>query len=298
MRRVKFIYNPNAGQQRIVGALEKIDKIYTKHNIQVVRHLLNFGEYSQKQIVDGLDSGDYEHVLIAGGDGTVNFVVTALRKYNIDIPIAIIPAGTANDFSRAIGMSRRPIRAVKQILAGEDTHLDLGCVNGRYFVNVFSFGLFTSVSQRTPTKLKNIFGKLAYAIESITELATIHKMKLRVTSDSGIYDGEALIMLVFNGNSAGNFKLAQMSELDDGLLEVLILRVNSPIETTRTFIRYLAGRGGKYPPKDVLHLRCSKLQIECEASEPTDVDGQPGVTFPAEVECLHRALRIIVPTKK
>jgi diacylglycerol kinase family enzyme len=168
---------------------------------------------------------------------------------------------------------------------------------GRYFVNVFSFGLFTNVSQRTPTKLKNILGKAAYFMEGVSEIVNLRHLQLRVTSDEGVYNGKAIMMLVFNGRTAGSIPLARMSQMDDGLLDVLILKGESPFATVDAVIRYLSGVEGSYPPSDVEHFRCRKLHIECQQQVPTDIDGQPGVAFPVDVQCLEGALRIIVPTE-
>ena len=85
--------------------------------------------------------------------------------------------------------------------------------------------------------------------------------------------------------------------MDDGLLDVLILKGETPFATADAVMRYLSGVGGSYPPSDVEHLRCRRLYIESEQQEPTDIDGQPGVAFPVDVQCLEGALRIIVPAE-
>lgn len=293
--KIKFIYNPKAGKRSITKAVGGIIELYSAHGYDVVPYLLSFADDSQQKIVEGLDSGDYAYVLVAGGDGTINYVVTALRRFDVDIPIAVLPAGTANDFGLALGMSSFHLRACRQLLDSTEQRVDLGRVNGRLFVNVFSFGLFTNTSQRTPTKLKNIMGKAAYIFEGISELANIHHLQLDVESDGGAFHGSALMMLVFNGRTAGNFPLAKMSQFDDGVFDVLILRGDSPFSTVDAFVRYIDGIGGINPPDDVVHLRCSRLTIQSDIQEPTDVDGQPGVLFPVQAECLHGGLRIMIP---
>ncbi|UKI39518.1 MAG: YegS/Rv2252/BmrU family lipid kinase [Alistipes putredinis] len=177
----------------------------------------------------------FDHILVAGGDGSINYVVNHLRACGADIPIAILPTGTANDFAKLLGMPSNIEHAVKAILEGERRRVDLGCVNGTYFVNVCSCGLFTNVSQQTPTVAKNIFGRLSYIVGGAVDLTHLHKMQLDIVSDGGTFSGEALMFLVFNGKSAGNFKLAYRSEVDDGLLDVLVVKGDSAIETTHTF---------------------------------------------------------------
>lgn len=297
MQKVKFVFNPRAGLRGITRAVGSVIELYAEYGYEIVPVLLDFRDDCPERILEGLQRDDYHHVLIAGGDGSVNYVIHTLRSAGVDLPVGIIPAGTANDFSLALGMSRSVLRACRQILTGVERRVDLGVAGGRCFVNIFSFGLFTNVSQRTPTKLKNILGKAAYLVEGVTDIANLHYMQLRVTSDDGVYDGQAVMMLVFNGRTAGSFPLARMARLDDGLFDVLILKGESPFATVDAVMRYLSGVEGVYPPSDVEHLRCRRLYIESAEQEPTDLDGQPGVAFPVSVECLAGALRVIVPAE-
>ena len=82
-------------------------------------------------------------MVVAGGDGTVNYAVNAMKRKGLDIPIGVIPAGTANDFAGAVGMSREPLEAARQIASGAVDRVDVGRVNDLYFVNIFS--LFSGV---------------------------------------------------------------------------------------------------------------------------------------------------------
>lgn len=297
MQKVKFVFNPRAGLRGITRAVGSIIELYAEYGYEIVPVLLDFRDDCPERILEGLTPERYHHVLIAGGDGSVNYVIKVLRSAGVDLPVGIIPAGTANDFAVALGMSKVALRACRQILTGVERRVDLGMAGGRCFVNVFSFGLFTNVSQRTPTKLKNILGKAAYIMEGVSDIVKLHYMQLRVSSDVGVYEGRAIMMLVFNGRTAGSFPLARTSRLDDGVFDVLILKGESPFATADAVMRYLSGMEGVYPPSDVVHMRCSRLYIESAEQEPTDLDGQPGVAFPVDVECLAGALRVIVPTE-
>lgn len=113
-------------------------------------------------------------VAVAGGDGTVNYVVNRMKERGLDVPLGVIPAGTANDFAGAIGMSHDPLEAARQIVGGQLERIDCGRVNGLHFVNIFSFGLFTTTSQRTPDERKHRLGKLAYILEGVKELRRLH----------------------------------------------------------------------------------------------------------------------------
>ena len=134
---------------------------------------------------------DVHHILIAGGDGTVNQVVNSMMRCNFKVPIAIIPAGTANDFAHVLGFPVSLEQTINMILDGEIKSVDLGVVNDTYFLNVLSAGLMTDISQKTPTLLKNTFGKLAYYMSSIQELPHFKKINIKMDSETVSFDDTA-----------------------------------------------------------------------------------------------------------
>lgn len=296
MQKVKFIYNPSSGENIVAGQLDDIIGLYQSRGFILVPHRLDFGADTAGALSDIDDS--YHHALIAGGDGTVNYTVNLLKTLGIDIPLGILPAGTANDFASVLGIPPRTglIDACRAILDGNITPVDIGKVNGHYFVNVFSCGLFTDISQKTPTVMKNTFGKLAYYVGGLGELSRFRKLNISIDSDGGSFEGECFIFFIFNGRTAGNLNIAYLSRIDDGLLDVLVVKGGKPVQTIQTLLHYLplSGRHVHYPP-GIEHIRCSSLTARCATDEPTDIDGQPGPSFPLTVECEKNGLRILVP---
>ncbi len=299
MKKVKFLYNPHSGRGQTEEHLYTVIDMYKNNGFSIIPCPLTFDARTES-IACGLDSS-FDHLLVAGGDGSINYVVNHLKTCGADIPLAILPTGTANDFAKLLGMPANVEHAVRAILSGQRRRIDLGCVNGTYFVNVCSCGLFTGVSQQTPTVAKNIFGRLSYIVGGAVDLTHLHKMHLDITSDGGDFSGEALILLVFNGKSAGNFKLAYTSEVDDGLLDVLVVKGDSALETIHTFFLYLSGIGTitrKDYTREIVHLKCRKIHVECDRRELTDIDGQPGPDFPLDIECLTGGLSVICPENR
>lgn len=294
MEKVKFIYNPTAGDGRVVETLDEIIAAYQRYNLSIVPYRLTFKENPYDMICDIDDS--YHHILIAGGDGTVNYVVNLLKRNNVDKPVAFIPAGTANDFSTLIGMSDDIMESCDRILNGKVHPIDLGKVNGKYFVNIFSCGLFTGISQATPTTLKNTFGKLAYIAGGVGDLARFRKMDLKIESDGGNYDGKCAIFFVFNGQTAGKFRIAYRSKIDDGKLDVIIVEETNLARTLLRLTHFLRKGSDRDYPDGVLHFRCKTLVATSAEKEPTDIDGQEGPSFPLDVECVAEGLKVIVPS--
>lgn len=296
-RYVKLIYNPTAGEMLIREKLDDIIELYQRRGYTIVPYRLDFRGDSAGMIAD-LD-GRFDHVLLAGGDGTVNYVVNLFKKSGIDIPLAIIPTGTANDFAMMLGTQYgEVVDMCRAVLDGKMASVDIGRVNGNYFVNVFSCGLFTDISQKTPTIMKNTFGKLAYYVSGLGELAHYRTMEVKIETDGGNFEGRCFLFLVFNGKTAGTIRLAYLSEVNDGLLDLLVIKSAGPIQTLQTALRYLMqmqqGNASSYPP-GVEHIRCSRLRAESRTSETTDIDGQPGPAFPLEITCEKDALRVIIP---
>ncbi len=292
MKKVKFIYNPASGDHSVPQNLDRIIDIYQSHGFELTPYRLNFD--GGEGLLDGLD-GNCHHILTAGGDGTINYIVNVLKKNDVDLPVAMLRTGTANDFATVLDIPSEITEACKAILDGEIREIDLGMANGDYFVNVFSTGLFTEISQRTPTLMKNTFGKLAYYFSSLGELPNFRKMSLRIESEGRtVFDGAALILFVFNGKTAGNLPIAYLSDLEDGLLDLILVRADKMVENIRAVFRYMRRGSGHYP-KELLHVRSSDIKVWSVRDESTDVDGQPGPPLPVHITCRHRALKVLLP---
>lgn len=298
-----LLYNPKAGKGRCESEVSAIVEVFRSEGIDLHPRAILFGT----DPFEGAE--DVALVVVAGGDGTINYVVNCMERRGINPRLGIIPRGTANDFAHVLGMPSNPLEAARQIARGGkktravgeevttvgeeatavcEHRVDCGEVNGRRFVNVFSFGVLTTTSQQTSDRAKHRFGKLAYLWVGAKDLARMHPMELVVTSDGERLSVRAAMLLVFNGRSAGRFRLAPEAQVDDGMFDVVVLDYRNIVAACWAMIRYLAG----CKPKAVRTFRCRTLRIETQRPEPTDVDGQQGPEFPIELRCLPQTLRI------
>ena len=288
-KKLLLLYNVKAGRGRIRRKMDALEQIFSEAGYAPIPKMLRFGQNP----FEG-ESDDIDLVVICGGDGTINYVVNAMRAMNFDYPIGIIPAGTANDFAGALGVSARTLKAAEQIVKGTEQRIDCGRVNGMYFVNIFSFGMFTTTSQHTPEKIKRHIGKAAYLIEGSKELHNREFIPLHVVHDGGEIDVDSMITLIFNGETAGRFPIARNASIRDGLLDCMIMRKCGTFDGAWAAAKLiLLGRENE----DIIHIRSKKLQITSPLSPLTDMDGQPSAEFPLEIECLPGNLRIIVPER-
>ena len=283
MKSAVFLYNAQSGRGRIRRNVERVCDVFREGGYDILPVPIDF----DANPFDGREQIDL--MVVAGGDGTVNFVVNAMKQKGLDIPVGIIPAGTANDFAKALGMSDRPLEAARQIAFGRVDRVDCGRVNNQYFVNVLSFGIFTTTSQHTSNTSKHLIGKLAYLIEGVKEFRSMHAVPLQVRADGQCFDLNSLIVLIFNGETAGGFHLARRSSVRDGLFDCLMLEKKNVIRSTEAMIRYLLG--GR--PRIIRQLQARQLDIRSALNEPTDVDGQKGAGFPLHIECLPGGLQVM-----
>ena len=289
MKKVRFIYNPYSGENVILNELDKVMSIHQEKGYQVVPYRIQ----KDRDLSEAFDIIDeyYEYVLVAGGDGTVDSVVNAMMNRKINLPIAILPVGTANDFGKFIGIPSDVKKACEQILDSEPQPVDVGKINGKYFINVASSGLFTDVSQKTDLNLKNTIGKLAYYLKGIEEIPNFRKLKVNLKSKELEYNGEMYLILVFNGQTAGNFKLATRADINDGYLDVIMIKAVPIIEILPLFIKIL--KGEHLDSDKVIYFKTNDVIIESNEDIVVDIDGEKGPDFPLRIKCIKGGIKVL-----
>ena len=236
MKTAVFLYNPESGKGKIARNVGCISTIFQAYGYDVTPQRIDF----TANPFDGNETIDL--MVVAGGDGTVNYAVNAMKRKGLDIPIGVIPAGTANDFAGAVGMSREPLEAARQIASGAVDRVDVGRVNDLYFVNIFSFGIFTTTSQRTPDERKHKIGKLAYIIEGVKEFRTMHAVPLEIEAD----DRDGLMLDVATILTSLRLRTSEMSARSvGGGTAIVCLRFGvhnlTELENVRTRLRGISG---------------------------------------------------------
>jgi diacylglycerol kinase (ATP) len=290
MKKVKFIYNPFSGENSVISELDKVIEIHQKYGYAVVPFRISFDVSIYDAFAD-INQG-YSYILIAGGDGTVDNVVNAMKEKKVNLPIGILPTGTANDFAKNISMPMDIEMACEKILNSQPKKTDVGSINNKYFINVASTGLFTDVSQKTDVNLKNTMGKLAYYIKGLEQLPNFRSLKIKVNSKEVQYDGYMYLMLIFNGQTAGNFKLAYKAEIADGLLDVIIIKAGHIKDIVSLFIKILRGDHLENST-ELIYFKTDRLEIECYEDIVTDIDGEKGPDFPLVIECIKGGMELL-----
>lgn len=292
MKRVKLIYNPNSGERKILNMLDDIINVYQENKYELIPYRLD-NRYPIDKAFIGLDDS-YDHLLIAGGDGTIDLILNAMREYDINIPIGILPTGTANDFANALNIPVNVKEAIENIIKSKPKSIDIGKINNKYFINVASAGMFTDVSQRINQDLKNYIGKVSYYIKGIEEALYMRKFNISVNSEEVNYEGDMYLMLIFNGKTAGNINLAYKAEIDDGYLDVIIFKGMPLPMSIPVLISVLRGEHLDHlNESELLYFKTKKLTIKCDDDLVTDIDGEKGPDFPLNIECIEDGIQIL-----
>jgi len=292
---VQLIYNPMAGARIFPSKIDYFLEVFQEKGYEVrirrTRSSNDFADYLATKDLQGCEA-----IIVAGGDGSINQVVNCMLNNNIDIPLGVIPAGTANDFANHIGMPANYSEAIELLANMNIKEIDVGKVNDKYFVNVCCGGLFTNVSQNIDIELKNTLGKLAYYIKGVQQLPKFRRVRFRIVNGEEIIDDYFLIFLLLNSTGAGGFnKLVKDASVKDGYMDFIGIK-ECPINyMPMLFSKILNGQ--HLDDKYIVYFKTKKMYIECldgiEAFDESDIDGEKGPDFPLNIEVLHKKLKVI-----
>ncbi len=291
MENILFVYNPASGKRTIASHLDKIIDIFTANDKLLT--LYRIGENSQDSIANLISSKKFDGVVVAGGDGSVNAIISTVLKSGQNIPVGIIPTGTCNDFSRSLGMPNDIIKCARLIALGNTMNIDIGVINDgeSIFVNELAGGVLVSVSFSTDQNLKKMFGPLAYYINGIGELGNIKPFELNITTPEKEYTETALIFVVLNGTDISGFSnVIKDAQMQDGMMDILVFKNTNPIEITDSLLKFVSG--GDFKEENVVKIRTNECTIDCNANISTTVDGEEGPCFPIKINMKKQAVMI------
>ncbi len=230
-------------------------------------------------------------VLAAGGDGTIHETANYLLTENIDVPLGIIPYGTSNDMAAFLDLPKELDACAEIFAAGYNKALDVGMVNGMYFLNVASAGLLSSVGHSVDRTLKSTLGKLAYYLKGFEEVPRFRTIPMKITADGRVIEDNMVLFLVMNGGIVGSFtKLAPQARMDDGKLDVVIVHRCSLRKMAGIMISLLSGT--HFAHKEVEHIQAAEILIESGLAIGSDLDGELGPELPLKIRVVPQRLRV------
>lgn len=274
-KRLRLIYNPNAGRRKLTGQLDTVIRIFQESGYEVSVH--RGGSPEDIEYIAS-QSTDVERLVIAGGDGSIHQAVNGLLRISAEKrpTLGILPVGTANDLAFALHLPKSIPEACKVIAKGKAFEMDTGKVNDRYFVNVASAGLLTDVSQKVDVRVKNTLGQLAYFLKGIETLPSFRPFRVEFEHDGQQYSEEVVLFMVANGLSVGGLRqLVPKASLTDGKLDVLMVPSAGWPETIRLLVSVLSGE--KAENETIKEFQTAKeLTIRTDRPISSDLDGESG----------------------
>jgi lipid kinase YegS len=241
------------------------------------------------------EAGKVDLLVAAGGDGTLNEVVHGLMDLFEDArPIlGIVPLGTANDFATGCGIPREPAKALALCMKGEAVAIDVGKANGHWFINAASSGFGAEITATTSPELKRLLGPAAYTVMGALLAINFHHYQGRLTLPDREITGSGPVAIVGNGRqTGGGIQVAPRASIDDGLLDVLVVRQISP-----TALLAAARELQQLPPDGeyISYFQTRWVEVHPEEAIPVNLDGEPLRFSIVRYEAVPKAIRLIVP---
>ena len=231
-------------------------------------------------------------VVACGGDGTVNEVLNGMEGTSVGL--GIIPAGTANDFARQVGIPDEPSAAMDIVLRRRPVVIDTAAMNGRRFLNVSSGGIGAEATAETPPDAKASLGPVAYFISGLRKLAGFEPRRALFEAPGLRLDEEYLLFAIGNARATGGGTLVTpRASVRDGLLDVCIVQAMPRKEFARLVLR--VKRGEHLESQGVRYLQVPWFRITSRDPLTINVDGESTEVRQARYECRPRDLLIHLP---
>ncbi|TWG29343.1 diacylglycerol kinase [Geobacillus sp. C56-T2] len=298
MKRARIIYNPTSGREQFRRHLPDVLVQLEKAGYETSCHATEGPGDATKAARQAVER-EFDLVIAAGGDGTINEVVNGLAHQPYRPKLGVIPVGTTNDFARAISVPRTIEGACEVVTTGEPVAIDIGCVTNedktRYFINIAGGGRLTELTYEVPSKLKTMLGQLAYYLKGMEMLPSIRATEASIEYDGKLFEGEIMMFLVSLTNSVGGFeKLAPDSSLNDGLFDLIIVKKTNLAEFVRLVT--LAARGEHINDPHIIYTKANRVKVRSPMQ--LNLDGEFGGMLPGEFVNLYRHLEVLMPKEK
>lgn len=289
-KRILFIVNPIAGagnKARILGLVERhLDR--TKYEYEVART-----EYAGHATVLALES-DADIVCAIGGDGTLNEVASGL--VGTDKVFALIPCGSGDGLALHLGISRKPLGAIRNINRGHVETLDSGLIDGKPFFSISGVGLDAIVSHRFAQAPGR--GLKTYISEALKTWKGFKPENYTIHADDNVWEGPAALVSVGNSNQWGNqARITSPASVTDGLLDVTVVKPFKTRHIPGIVLKLMTGR--MHRCRHALCFRGALITLDRGTEGPAHFDGDP-LVLGTRIgwKALPHSLKMIVPPGK
>lgn len=297
-----FIINPSSGKQvHQSKALQTMQELLADNVIDESVVYYTRKKDDAKWRAYNASPDEFDFIVAAGGDGTVNEVVSGLHMSGSKIPMTIMPSGTSNDFAASVGIAPSVYCLYNLIKDFNVVSADIGRYNNeKYFLNVAAGGILSDVAHSVSIDAKTHFGKAAYFAEGVKKIT---EQGFKTTPLLFEMDGEKEVFDVYffilaNSKSVGGFpKICADAKINDGHMDLCVVKTLDAIKALPLFTQILDG--SHIHNKNVEYRQVRDLKVS--ATDDTsmfhlDCDGEYAGELPMHIEVLHGGVQMLLPS--
>ncbi len=302
-KRARLIYNPSSGREVVKRDLPEILQVYENAGYETSAFQTTPEPLSAQKEAARCSEEDFDLIIAAGGDGTVHEVISGIAEKEHRPTLAVIPAGTTNDYARALKIPRNNlIEAARLIEKEESIFMDIGKVikedTTDYFMNIGAMGSLVQVTFDVTPQLKTIFGYLAYVVKGAELLPSVRAVPVTIDYEGGSYEGDATLVFIALSSTVGGFSnIVPDKVLGDGKFSLIIVKKANAFELMQ-LARKLLTDGTHLDSPLVIHKQTDfvKINVEDDSRLMINLDGEYGGDAPVHFENLTHHIEVVANT--
>ena len=293
MNKIMVIINPTSGGEKALDYKVKLENKARDH-FEYVEMKITEKAQDATDFATEASREHYDAVLVFGGDGTVNEVISGIAEKDYIPKLAIIPGGTGNLITKLLEISQDIDNAIDELDFSTTNKIDIGKSNENYFGYIFSIGSLPEAIHNVGIEDKTKFGMLAYAINTMKSVVTDQAFNIAVETENGNYIGPASHVLVLLTNYFADKKI--FDEDKDGYANILILK-DASILTKLSVIPDLL-KGDVVVNENIEYMKARHIKISSDSELETDVDGDKSDNLPVEIKVLGQHIEVYSQPKE
>ena len=287
MKKAMLIINPTSGGEKALDYKEKLEN-KAKEYFEYIETKITEKAKDATAFAEEASKENYEAVIVFGGDGTVNEVISGIAEKNYIPKLGIIPGGTGNLITKLLEISQDIDEAIDQLDFNKTNAIDIGKANKSYFGYIFSVGSLPEAIHNVEIEDKTKYGVLAYAINTIKSVIKDEVFNIKIETEKGSYEGEASQVLVLLSNYYADKKIFE--ENKDGYANILILK-NASIISKLSLIPDLL-KGDIVENDNIEYIKAKDITISSDTKLESDIDGDRSDDLPVKITVLGNHIEI------
>ena len=287
LKKAMVIINPTSGGEQALNYKEKIEN-KVKEYFEVVETRITEKALDATHFAEEAAKEKYEAVIVFGGDGTVNEVISGIAEKEYIPKLGIIPGGTGNLITKLVQIDQDIDKAIEGLDFNLTNKIDIGKANDHYFGYIFSVGSLPEAIHNVEIEDKTKFGMFAYAINTVKSVIRDEVFNIKVETENGNYEGEASQVLVLLSNYFSDKKIFDENKV--GYANILILK-DASIFSKLSLIPDLL-KGDVVENDSIEFIKAKTIKISSDIEIESDIDGDQSDDLPVEIKVLGNHIEI------